>query len=147
MAGVSVIVPGLAIMFLHRRSCMKETDMMNKKTMIIAAVVIAVVGVVGGMVWSAEKEKHKGAETNQEIAMATSAKITIEEAMKTALENFPGRVIEAELEKKQDKTVWEVEILTAEQGIVAVYIDADSGSVVTTEQKKTGTKTDQEKNS
>lgn len=147
MDGVSVIVRGLAIMFPNLRRRTRETDMMSKKTMIIAAVVIAVVGVVGGMVWSAEKEKHKGVEANQDIAMATSAKITIEEAMKTALGNFPGKVIEAELEKKQDKTVWEVEILTAEQGIVAVYIDADTGSVVTTEQKKTGTKADQEKKS
>jgi uncharacterized membrane protein YkoI len=118
--------------------------MLDKKTMTIAAVVIGVAGVVGGMVWSAEKEKHNGVEANQDIAMATSAKITIEEAMKTALENFPGKVIEAQLEKKQDKTVWEVEILTAEQGIVVVYVDADSGSVMTTEEKTAGKEPAQE---
>jgi uncharacterized membrane protein YkoI len=111
---------------------------MNKKSIIIAAVVIGVVGVVGGMVWSAEKGKSKGVEVNQDIAMATAAKITIEDAMKTALGNFPGKVIEAELEKKQDKTVWEIKILTAEQGIMAVYVDADSGSVMTTEDKMVG---------
>jgi uncharacterized membrane protein YkoI len=118
--------------------------MLDKKSMMIAAVVIGVVGVVGGMVWSAEKGKNKGAEATQDIAMATSAKITIDEAMKTALENFPGKVIEAELEKKQDKTVWEVEILTAEQGIMKVYVDADSGSVMTTEEKIAGKKPAQE---
>ena len=108
---------------------------MDKKTVIIAGAVIAIVGVVGGMVWSAEKEKAKGSEANQEIALATSAKITIDEAMKTALENFPGKIIEAELETKQDKTVWEVEILTAEQGVMVVHVDADSGAVISTEEK------------
>jgi cytochrome oxidase Cu insertion factor (SCO1/SenC/PrrC family) len=91
---------------------MKETAIINKHNMsiwraiIIAAMVIGVVGVVGGMVWSAEKGKSKGADANQVIAMATSAKITIEGAAKTALENIPGKVIEAELEKRRDKTVW-----------------------------------------
>jgi uncharacterized membrane protein YkoI len=108
---------------------------MDKNSMVIAAVVIAVISIVGGMVWSAEKNKHKEEDVKQGVVMAMAAKITIEEAMKTALENFPGKVVEAELEKKQDKTVWEVEILTAERGIMSVYIDADTGSVITTEEK------------
>ena len=41
----------------------------------------------------------------------------------------------------------EVEILTAEQTIMSVYIDADSGSVMTTEEKITGNKPAQEKKS
>ena len=45
------------------------------------------------------------------------------------------------------KTVWEVEILTAEQGIMSVYVDADSGSVITTEEKMTGKTPTQEKKS
>ena len=120
---------------------------MDKKNMVIAAVVIAVISIVGGMVWSAEKDKHKEEDAKQLVAMAMAAKITIEEAMKTALENFPGKVVEAELEKKQDKTVWEVEILTAEQGIMSVYVDADSGSVITTDEKMTGRKPAQDKKS
>ena len=108
---------------------------MDKKSVVIAAVVIAVISIVGGMVWSAEKDKHKQEDAKQVVVMAMAAKITIEEAMKTALENFPGKVVEAELEKKQDKTVWEVEILTAERGILAVYVDAGSGSIRTTEKR------------
>jgi uncharacterized membrane protein YkoI len=106
--------------------------------MVIGAVVIGVMVIVGGMVWSAEKEKHKGEDAKQVVAMAMAAKITIDQAIKTALDNFPGKVIEAELEKKHDKTVWEVEILTAEQVIKVVLIDAESGSVVTTEEKTAG---------
>ena len=74
---------------------------MNKKNVGIAAVVIGVISIVGGMVWSAEKDKHKEEDAKQLVAMAMAAKITIEEAMKTALENFPGKVVEAELEKNQ----------------------------------------------
>jgi uncharacterized membrane protein YkoI len=107
--------------------------------MVIGAVVIGVVMIVGGMVWSAEKNKlkagQKGEDRKEVVAMAMTAKITIDQAIKTAVENFPGQVIEAELEKKHDKAVWEVEILTAEQGVMAVYVDAGSGSVISTEEK------------
>lgn len=111
--------------------------------MVIGAVVIGVVVIVGGMVWSAEKDKlkgQKGEDRKEVVAMAMTAKITIDQAVKTALESFPGKVIEAELEKKQDKAVWEVEILTAEQGIMVVHVDAESGAVITTEEKMTGKK-------
>jgi uncharacterized membrane protein YkoI len=113
---------------------------MDKKSMVIGAVVLGVMVIVGGMVWSAEKDKHKGEDTKQVVAMAMAAKITIDQAIKTASDKFPGKVIEAELEKKHDKTVWEVEILTAEQVIKVVHIDAESGSVVTTEEKTAGKK-------
>jgi hypothetical protein len=40
--------------------------------------------------------------------------------------------------------MWEVEILTAEEGIMSVYVDGDSGSVITTDEKMTGMKPAQE---
>jgi uncharacterized membrane protein YkoI len=112
---------------------------MDKKTIGIAAAVIGVIVIVGGMVWSAEKdrvrEKEERGGEKQVVAMATAAKVTIDQAIKTAVDNFPGKVIEAELGKKDDRTLWEVEILTEEQGIMVVWVDADSGVVVTTEEK------------
>src|SRR5512147_156936 len=135
-----VIVGGPAIAFLHLRPRSRSVILMDQKSMVIGAVVIGAIVVVGGMVWSAEKEKHKEADQTQVIAMAQAAKVTIDQAIKTALDNFPGKVIEAELEKKRDKTVWEVEILTAEQIIKVVRVDAESGSVVATEEKAAGKK-------
>jgi uncharacterized membrane protein YkoI len=44
-------------------------------------------------------------------------------------------VIEAELEQKQDKAIWEVEVVTAEQGIMNIDVDAESGSVIMTGEK------------
>jgi uncharacterized membrane protein YkoI len=78
---------------------------MSMKNMVIGAVAIGTIVVVGGMVWSAEKDKHKEEDHAQVVAMAKIAKITIDQAIKTALDNFPGKVIEAELEKKHDKTL------------------------------------------
>ena len=57
--------------------------------------------------WSDDKEGN--------IAdLVKDAKVTAEEAIKTATEKVPGTVVEAELEKKHGKTVWEVEILGAD---------------------------------
>ena len=122
---------------------------MDRKSMVIGVVAIGAVVIVGGMVWSAEKDKLKGQggeDRKEVVAMAMAAKITIDQAIKTALENFPGKVIEAELEKKHDKAIWEVEILTAEQGIMEVHVDAESGSVITTSEKMDGKTPAQEKN-
>ncbi len=69
------------------------------------------------------------------VPMVLVATITIDQAIKTALENFPGKIIEAELEKKHGKTVWEVEIVPAEQQLMAVHIDAESGAVIDTEEQ------------
>ena len=110
---------------------------MNKAG-IVTALVIGVTVVVGGLVWSSGKERKSGEENKRMVGMAMAATVTIDQAIKTALENFPGKIIEAELEKEQGKTVWKVEIVTAEQQIMEVQIDAESGSVIDTEEKAGG---------
>lgn len=116
---------------------------MNKAG-VVTAIVIGVTVVVGGLVWSGEKDRKKGEENNQMVGMAMAATVTIDQAIKTASEKFPGKVIEADLEKRHDKTVWEVEIVTAEQNIMVVQIDAESGSVIDTEKKITGKNQEQD---
>jgi uncharacterized membrane protein YkoI len=122
----------------------KEMDHMDTSTkrMVIAAavMVIGATVVVGGMVWSGEKERKKGQESQQMVEIAMAANVTIEQAVKTALENFPGKAIEAELKKQNDKMVWAVEIVTGERDIMGVRIDAESGSVIATEEKMAGEK-------
>ena len=124
--------------------------MLNKNFMIwrailIAGMVIGVAGIVGEMVWSAEKGKSKAEEARQVIAMAASTKIGLEGAMKAALVGVPGQVIEAGLEKNGDKIAWNVEILTTEEAIMTVYVDAVSGSVMMTEEKVGGKRSAQGK--
>jgi uncharacterized membrane protein YkoI len=112
------------------------------RAILIAVMVIALAGIVGEMVWSADKGKLNGVEV---IAMATSAKITIEGAVETTLGSIAGQVIEAKLEKRGDKTVWNVEVMTAEEAIVTVYVDAVSGAVMLTEEKMAGKRPVQQK--
>jgi len=126
--------------------------MLNKnytiwRAILIAGMVIGVAGIVGEMVWSAEKGKSKEEEARQVIAMATSTKIGLEGAMKAALGSVAGQVVEARLEKNGDKISWKVEILTTEEAIMTVYVDAVSGSVMMTEEKVAGKKPIQEKTS
>ena len=69
------------------------------------------------------------------LEKATAAKIG--EAIQTASEKVLGTVIEAELEQRHDRLIWEVEIVTPEKKIMEVHIDAETGSVIDVEEEKT----------
>ncbi|MBA3614292.1 MAG: PepSY domain-containing protein [Nitrospirales bacterium] len=51
--------------------------------------------------------------------------VTMEEAIKTATTQFPGKVLEAELESEDGKVIYEVEIVNATGEIREVEIDAN----------------------
>ncbi len=90
--------------------------------------------VVGGTAHSDKKEKHGKAE------MVATAKATISEAVKTASEQVSGTIIEAALEMDHNKLVWEVGVVTAENKVMEVHIDAESGAVIDVEEEKAKTK-------
>jgi uncharacterized membrane protein YkoI len=92
--------------------------------------------VLNGPAWSDQKGKGKKDESKETVAMAAAAKVTIEQAIKTASEKVPGKVVEAELEKKHDTLVWEVEVVTAENKVMEVHINAESGAVIDVEEEK-----------
>ena len=100
------------------------------------AVVIGAMLVLNGPVWSGDKGKGKKDESKETVEMAAKAKVTIDQAIKTASEKVPGKVVEAELEKKHDTLVWEVEVVTAENKVMEVHIDAESGAVIEVEEEK-----------
>jgi uncharacterized membrane protein YkoI len=100
------------------------------------AVAIGAMLVLSGPVWSGEKGKAKKDEVKETVDMAAAAKVTIDQAIKTASDKVAGKVVEAELEKKHDKIVWEVEVVTAENKVMEVHIDAASGAVIDTEEKQ-----------
>ena len=62
-----------------------------------------------------------------------SVSVTIASAMDIALEQVPGTVIGAELEHEDDVTVWEVEVMGADNQEVEVLIDAQTGAVLEVE--------------
>jgi uncharacterized membrane protein YkoI len=93
---------------------------------------LLVIGLVVGVSTAALSDDKEG-----NIAdLVKDAKVTVEQAIKTATEKVPGTVVEAELEKKHGKTVWEVEVLGADGKVTEVHIDAADGTVIDTEAKK-----------
>jgi uncharacterized membrane protein YkoI len=93
--------------------------------MLLAAGTLAVIGEA----YADEKGKNGKAE------MAAAAKVTIEQAIKTVSGKVAGKIIEAELERKHDKLLWEVEVVTAERKVMEVHIDADTGAVIHVEEE------------
>jgi uncharacterized membrane protein YkoI len=100
------------------------------------ALAIGVMLVLNGPAWSDQKGKGKKDESKETVAMAAAAKVTIEQAIKTASEKVPGKLVEAELEKKHDTLVWEVEVVTADNKVMEVHINAESGAVIDVEEEK-----------
>jgi uncharacterized membrane protein YkoI len=94
-----------------------------------AALMVGLVVTFAVPAWSDDKEGNVA-------DLVKDSKITIDQAIKTAQEKVPGTVVEAELEKKHGKTVWEVEILGADGKVTEVHIDAAAGTVIDTEAKK-----------
>ena len=105
---------------------------------IITAGVVGLLFALGSSAWADDKE---GKVTD----LVKDAKVTIDQAIKTASEKVPGTVVEAELEKKHGKTVWEVEVLGADGNVTEVHIDAATGAVIDTEAKKDEKKKEGEK--
>lgn len=100
------------------------------------ATVLCVTAVLITPAWSDEKGKGKMDEVKEAVEMAAAAKVTIDQAIKTASEKVSGKVIEAELEQKHNKLVWEVEVVTADNKLMEVHIDAETGAVIDVEEEK-----------
>jgi uncharacterized membrane protein YkoI len=102
-----------------------------KLSALIVTMTVGTVLALGTPAWSGKKKQEDG----DISALAKEATVTIEQAIKTAAEKVPGTVVEAELEKKHGKTVWEVEVLDANGKVTEVHIDAATGLVIDTEPK------------
>jgi uncharacterized membrane protein YkoI len=104
------------------------------KHIAVSALILGALCFTGTPAWS--DKGHKGKHDDDHVAdLAKDAKVTIDDAIKTASEKVPGTVVEAELEKKHDKTVWEIEVLGADGKVTEVHIDAGTGTIIDTEAK------------
>lgn len=99
---------------------------MKSRSLVVLAIALSL---AAGTADADDKDK------NGKAAMAAAAKVTIDQAIKTASEKVPGKIVEAELEKKHNKLVWEVEVITAENKVMEVHIDADTGAVIDVEEE------------
>jgi uncharacterized membrane protein YkoI len=109
---------------------------MNTPTKMITGIA-ALVGALalGAPAWSGKDGTQEMDETRKAVELSKTAKVTIEQAVKTAMEKFSGKVIEAELEQKHGKGIWEVEIVGADGKVMEVHVDADTGAVIDVEEK------------
>jgi uncharacterized membrane protein YkoI len=73
---------------------------------------------------------------NAKAERASEATVTIEHAIKAASEKVQGTVIEAEWEKTQEKTIWEVEVVTTDGTVLEAIVDSATGAVTSIEKKK-----------
>ena len=64
-------------------------------------------------------------ETNKELI--AGAKISMEEAIKSAVKAVPGKAAEADLGKDGDRTVWKIEVIDKHNKSQTVYVDAQTG--------------------
>jgi uncharacterized membrane protein YkoI len=74
---------------------------------------------------------HDGKEKTEVANLPTS--VTMEEAIKTATTQFPGKVLEAELESEDGKAIYEVEIVNAAGENREFEIDAQSGKILSSD--------------
>ncbi len=72
---------------------------------------------------------HVSAEPNK-FEKAVSAKVSIVEAITTASGRVSGAVVEAKLEQKHDRLIWEVDVVRQEKQGMEVHIDAQTGTII-----------------
>ncbi|MDH5640409.1 MAG: PepSY domain-containing protein [Nitrospira sp.] len=102
-----------------------------RSSILLTLVILLTAGIVtgGGLAYA------DGTGKDDKAQMAAAAKVTIEQAIKTATDKVSGKVVEAELEKKHDKLAWEVEVVTADNKVMEVHIDATTGAVINVEEE------------
>jgi uncharacterized membrane protein YkoI len=64
-------------------------------------------------------------ETNKDLI--ASSKISMEEAIKSAIKAVPGKAAEADLGKDDGRTVWKIEVIDTTNQSQTVYVDAQTG--------------------
>lgn len=96
-----------------------------------------------GKEWEVECDAKSGKiiETEQEIdagdpSFKSKAKVSLEDARKTALGKFPGEVVETETAIESDGSIsYEFDIKTKDGKEMEVEVDAVSGKIVETEEE------------
>ena len=87
-----------------------------------------------------ENPEHEGEEAEHEDEQAETeiakARITLSKALAAALAQVPGgRAFEAKAEREEDKLVFEFELLSVDNRVLEVEVDATTGKVLKVEQE------------
>jgi hypothetical protein len=93
---------------------------MEMRTSILVGILLALLSLPA---WAGGESK------SSQAALSKEAKITMEEAQKTALGKEPGKIKSKELEREKGRLIYSFDIKTAD-GIHEVNVDAMTGEVV-----------------
>lgn len=104
---------------------------MNRKISIPALILAAGVATAGGLAYA----KASGGE-NDAVADLAKAKVTLAQAAAAAESHSGGRATRAELEGEKGTTVYQVEVVTADNKVFDVRVDAADGKVLSSKADK-----------
>ena len=92
-----------------------------------AVVLFAVVGCASSGNASGQDEQHGEAHASRWREGRRG------DAIKTALDKAPGRVVDTELRSKDGKAVWEIDIASSDGKLTEVDVDANTGLIADSE--------------
>ena len=107
---------------------------MKKRNTLVTAVVVA--SAISGVSWIAAANAN-----TDEAAQAAKVAIAQDQAVNIALQAVPGTVVESEFESEDGVSLWEIEILDANQQVTEVEVDANTGEILS---QKVDNDTDEE---
>jgi len=104
----------------------------SKKTL-TAGIVTLSIALASAVVYANKNHEHKGHGHSDSASLIRNAALGIDQAMKIALAEMPGKVIEAEIEQDDGVIVWEIEVLNSQNQVYEFEIDANSGVIIESE--------------
>lgn len=94
-----------------------------------AIVLLIVFSLIPQGLEAAGKPKTPDNATARQLSdMVKESSLTLEQAVGRGLEKVAGKAVQVELQKKDNKTVWEVTILKDDGKLERVYVDGKDGS-------------------
>ena len=97
------------------------------KIITVYALALGFAGLGSSIAWASQNEvSHDRAKSLQQ----TGEILPLEDIIQRAQQQHPGRVLEAELERKGERYVYEIEIADKDGTVWELYIDARSGELI-----------------
>jgi uncharacterized membrane protein YkoI len=72
----------------------------------------------------------------EKIRWARATKVSVSDAIRTAILRTPGQVIEAALHSIRGRLLYEIEVVTSDDRVVELYVDPQSGRLVDSGEKR-----------
>ena len=117
---------------------------MKRKIMIPALILAAGVATAGGLAYAKQTDILE----NDAAVDLARAKISLSQAIGSAETHAAGKAVKAELDSERGSVVFDVEVITADNKVMDVTVDANDGKVLSSQldQADRGGKEDEEDN-